>query len=98
MYAGAIEARTVGASAYEPALDLDTNRAQDRNLFFGIPAIKGFPFNGSAVEVWDIFPGHTSPPPLTNTSAGGDDELATSRTRTRTRATRPRPSSRSLTS
>ena len=67
MYAGAIEARTVGASAYEPALDLSTNRAQDRNLFYGIPAIKGFPFNGSAVEVWDSGPGHTSPPPLTNT-------------------------------
>ena len=67
MYAGAIEARTVGASAYQPALDLSTNRAQDRNLFYGIPAIKGFPFNGSAVEIWDSGPGHTSPPPLTNT-------------------------------
>ncbi|HEX3977313.1 MAG TPA: hypothetical protein VHW96_13690 [Solirubrobacteraceae bacterium] len=67
MYAGAIEARTVGASAYQPALDLSTNRAQDRNLFYGLPTIKGFPFSGSAVEVWDSGPGHTSPPPLTNT-------------------------------
>ncbi len=67
MYAAAIEARTVGASAYEPALDLSTNRVQDRNLFYGLAAIKGFPFNGSAVEIWDSGPGHTSPPPLTNT-------------------------------
>ncbi len=67
MYSGAIEARTVGASAYQPALDLSTNRSQDKNLFYGIPAIKSFPFDGSAVEIWDSGPGHTSPPPLTNT-------------------------------
>jgi hypothetical protein len=67
MYAAAIEARTVGAWAYQPALDLSTNRAQDRNLFYGVPTIKAFPFNGSAVEIWDSGPGHTSPPPLTNT-------------------------------
>jgi hypothetical protein len=67
MYAAAIEARTVGAFAYQPALDLSTNRAQDRNLFYGIPTIKAFPFNGSAVEIWDSGSGHTSPPPLTNT-------------------------------
>jgi hypothetical protein len=67
MYAGAIEARTVGASAYQPALDLNTNRGRDRNLFYGLPAIKAFPFNGSAIEIWDSGPGHTQPPPLTNT-------------------------------
>ncbi|HTU95033.1 MAG TPA: hypothetical protein VMF14_04270, partial [Solirubrobacteraceae bacterium] len=37
MYSGAIEARTVGASAYQPALDLTTNRGRDRNLFYGLP-------------------------------------------------------------
>jgi hypothetical protein len=67
MYAAAIEARTVGASAYQPALDLNTNRARDRNLFYGLPAIRSFPFNGSAIEIWDSGPGHTQPPPLTNT-------------------------------
>ena len=67
MYAAAIEARTVGASAYQPALDLNTNRSRDRNLFYGLPAIKSLPFNGSAIEIWDSGPGHTSPPPLTNT-------------------------------
>jgi hypothetical protein len=67
MYAAAIEARTVGASAYQPALDLNTNRARDRHLFDRLPAIRSFPFNGSAIEIWDSGPGHTQPPPLTNT-------------------------------
>jgi hypothetical protein len=66
MYAAAVEARTVGASAYEPALNLSTNRSRDRNLFYGIPAIKSLPFSGSAVEIWDSGPGHTQPPPLGN--------------------------------
>jgi hypothetical protein len=68
MYSGALEARTVGASAYQPALDLGTNRGRDRNLFYGLPTIKSFPFSGSAIEIWDSGPGHTQPPPLTNTS------------------------------
>ena len=66
MYAGAVEARTVGASAYQPALDLSTNRSRDRNLFYGLPAIKSFPFAGSAIEIWDSGPGHTQPPPVGN--------------------------------
>jgi hypothetical protein len=66
MYAAAVEARSVGASAYQPALSLTTNRARDRNLFYGLPAIKSFPFTGSAIEIWDSGPGHTQPPPLGN--------------------------------
>jgi hypothetical protein len=66
MYAGALEARTIGASAYKPALDLNTNRRRDRNLFYGLPAIKRFPFHGSAIEIWDSGPGHTQPPSLAN--------------------------------
>lgn len=66
MYAAAAEARTVGAAAYEPALDLSTNRRRDRNLFYGLPAIGHFPFNGSAIEVWDSGPGRVQPPPLAN--------------------------------
>ena len=66
MYAAALEARTVGASAYQPALDLSTDRARDRNLFYGLPTIKKFPFDGSAIEVWDSGPGRTQPPPLGN--------------------------------
>ncbi len=64
MYAGAAEARTIGASAYEPALDPD--RTVDRNLFYGIPAIGHFPFNGSAVEIWDSGAGRVQPPPVAN--------------------------------
>jgi hypothetical protein len=68
MYSGATEARTVGASAHEPALDLATNRNRDRNLFFGIPAIGHYPFGGSAIVIWDSGPGRVQPPPLTNTA------------------------------
>jgi hypothetical protein len=64
MYAGAVEARTIGASAYEPALS--AARSRDRNLFYGLPPIKAFPFSGSAIEVWDDGPGLVSPPPLGN--------------------------------
>ncbi len=65
MYAGATEARTVGASVYEPALD--PARSRDRNLFYGLPAIKSFPFSGSAIEIWDSGPGRVQPPPLSDT-------------------------------
>jgi len=66
IYAAAVEARTIGASAYQPALDLRTNRRRDRNLFYGIPRVRTFPFGGSAIEIWDSGPGHTQPPPLGN--------------------------------
>jgi len=66
MYSAAVEARTIGASVYRPALDLSTNRRRDRNLFYGLPSIQRFPFSGSAVEVWDSGPGNVSPPPVGN--------------------------------
>ncbi len=64
MYAGAAEARTIGARVYQPALDPD--RSRDRHLFYGLPAINHFPFNGSAVEIWDSGPGRVQPPPVGN--------------------------------
>jgi hypothetical protein len=64
MYAGAAEARAAGVSAYEPALDPD--RAGDRNLFYGIPAIGHYPFTGSAIEIWDSGPGRVQAPPVGN--------------------------------
>jgi hypothetical protein len=67
MYSAVVEARTVGVSAYQPALDTQTNRSRDRNLFYGLPRIATFPFRGSAIEIWDSGPGHVGPPPLTNT-------------------------------
>jgi hypothetical protein len=65
-YAAAVEARTIGAQAHQPALDLPA-RSQDVNLFFGIPTIQSYPFDGSAWVIWDDGPGLVSPPPLTNT-------------------------------
>jgi hypothetical protein len=64
MYSAAVEARTVGASVYRPALDAD--RTQDVNLFDGLPTIKRYPFAGSALEIWDSGPGRVQPPPLAN--------------------------------
>jgi hypothetical protein len=63
-YAAAVEARTIGAFVHAPALDLTTNRVQDRNMFYGIRAIPHYPFDGSAIVIWDSGPGHTQPPPL----------------------------------
>ena len=64
MYAAAAEARTIGASAYAPALD--PARSHDQNLFYGIPTIGRYPFGGSAIEIWDSGPGHNQPPPVGN--------------------------------
>ncbi len=67
MYAAAAEARTIGARAYQPALD--SVRSRDRGLLWGIPAIGGFPYRGSAIEVWDSGPGRVQPPPVGNVPA-----------------------------
>jgi hypothetical protein len=73
MYSAAVEARTIGASAYQPALD--AGRTQDVNLFAGLPSIKQFPFRGSAIEIWDSGPGRVQPPPIGNLApvAGSDN-------------------------
>jgi hypothetical protein len=64
MYAAAAEARAVGASAHEPALDETADRARDAHPLDGVPAIGSNPFAGSAIVMWDSGPGHTHPPPL----------------------------------
>jgi hypothetical protein len=65
MYAGAAEARSIGdVRSYQPALDPD--RSNDRNLFYGIPAIAHYPYNGSAIEIWDSGPGRVQEPPVGN--------------------------------
>jgi hypothetical protein len=64
MFAGAAEARTIGARAYKPALD--PSRKRDRNLFYRIPAIGHYPYGGSAIEIWDSGPGRVQPPPVSN--------------------------------
>jgi hypothetical protein len=79
-----VEARTIGASVYQPALDPGRHWAQDP--FFGIPSISSFPYSGSALVYWDGGPvsftgtrgqGSGTPPngnipPRPTTGFGGD--------------------------
>jgi hypothetical protein len=69
-----VEARTIGARIREPALD--AGRSWELRPFFGIPPIRHFPYNGSALVMWDSGPlrsdGHggtlgTPAPPTTDT-------------------------------
>ena len=55
-YSAAVEARTIGARYHAPALDLPA-RNQDENMFYGIPPIQSYPFDGSAYVIWDGGPG-----------------------------------------
>jgi hypothetical protein len=63
--AAEVEARTIGASVYQPALD--PGRYWNPNGIFGIPAIGSFPYGGSALVYWDggplSVPGGTATPP-----------------------------------
>ncbi|MEO6030253.1 MAG: hypothetical protein ABIR79_25570 [Candidatus Binatia bacterium] len=64
-----VEARTIGATIYQPALA--PGRHADVDPYFGIPPIVSFPFAGSALVVWDS---GTPTPPTTNTpNEGGSD-------------------------
>ncbi len=64
-----VMARTAGMSARSPWADPGRDRDKG-NGHFGIPAIKAFPFAGSAIVLWDIGPQRTvdgkplgTPPP-----------------------------------
>jgi hypothetical protein len=75
MYAAAVEARTIGAKAYEPngnALE-SSRQAHDANLFYGIKPISSLPFDGSGIVVWDSGPGRVSPPPFGNIQPAESD-------------------------
>ena len=52
------EARTIGAQLREPALE--AGKSHDLVPYFGIPPISAFPFDGSALVVWDS--GNLAPP------------------------------------
>jgi len=58
-----IEARTIGASIHQPAIA--SGRNSDVTPYYGIPAIPSYPFNGSALIVWDS---GAVTPPTTNTA------------------------------
>src|SRR5207249_8308411 len=46
-----IEARTIGASIHQPAIA--SGRSYEVTPYYGIPAIPSWPFDGSALVVWD---------------------------------------------
>ena len=52
MYSAAAEARTIGVDAYQPALEPE--RAADANLLYGLTPVPGSPFDGSAIDIWDL--------------------------------------------
>jgi hypothetical protein len=62
MYSAAAEARTIGVDAYQPALDAD--RSADANLLYGLTPVPGAPFDGSAIDIWDLGPELVRAPPL----------------------------------
>jgi hypothetical protein len=57
-----IQARTIGASIHQPAIA--PGRHSDVDPYFGIPAIPSYPFDGSALIIWDS---GAATPPITNT-------------------------------
>jgi len=58
-----IQARTIGASIHQPAIA--PARHSDVTPYYGIPAIPSYPFNGSALIIWDS---GAATPPITNTA------------------------------
>ncbi len=56
-----LEARTIGASIHAPAIAAGRN--PDVTPYYGIPEIPSYPFDGSAIVIWDS--GATTPP-ITN--------------------------------
>ncbi|HEX5989460.1 MAG TPA: hypothetical protein VFY75_04515 [Solirubrobacterales bacterium] len=74
-YQADVEARTVGAAAHRPVLY--PGRWPDTDVLWGVPAIKSYPYTGSAIYYWDggpvredpLNPGTTigtEPPPYEN--------------------------------
>lgn len=60
--AAEVEARTIGARIAQPAVD--PGRSPDKVPYWGIQPIESFPYEGSAIVIWDS---GTPTPPLTNT-------------------------------
>jgi hypothetical protein len=59
-YQADVEARTVGASAHKPVIY--KGRWPNTNVLWDVPAIKSYPFTGSAAYYWDIGPIRESSP------------------------------------
>ena len=73
-----VEARTIGASLRQPALDAFRLPAGFDQPFFDLPTLGSLPADGNSMWVWDIGPKRddpgpgdvlgTDPPPITNTA------------------------------
>jgi hypothetical protein len=60
-WAAAVEARTIGAHLRTPVLNTGDRGANADYRYFGeIPAIPSYPFDGSAITVWDSGPIRTT--------------------------------------
>jgi hypothetical protein len=64
-----VEARTIGAAIRTPAMD--PGRHSDVNPFYGIPPIGAYPYDGSALVVWDS--GQPTPPANNTPPRAGSD-------------------------
>jgi hypothetical protein len=77
-WAAAVEARTIGARLRTPALDTFRDPTTGYQYFGEIPAIKSYPYAGSAITVWDSGPirdncsAGTAAPLLVNLPVFGD--------------------------
>ncbi|HET6507291.1 MAG TPA: hypothetical protein VFG42_10920 [Baekduia sp.] len=68
-YQADVEARTIGASIHTPILP--SGRSPQSEPSWGIPAIKSYPFDGSAIVYWDWGPANVTVPPLANRPNSG---------------------------
>jgi hypothetical protein len=59
-----VEARTIGASIHTPIVP--AGRSPQAKPSWGIPAIGGYPFAGSAIVYWDAGPARVNVAPLAN--------------------------------
>ncbi|HXQ24172.1 MAG TPA: hypothetical protein VN812_20995 [Candidatus Acidoferrales bacterium] len=64
-----VEARTIGASIHAPAIA--PGRNPDVTPYYGIPAIPSYPFDGSALVVWDS--GSPAAPTTNTAPSSGHD-------------------------
>ena len=83
-----VEARTIGARAYKPALDAGRSPWPRLQL---IPSIGRFPFSGSAIVFWDTGPIRTAGTETVGTNAPPRRTSRTGAATTRTRTRAPLP-------
>jgi hypothetical protein len=71
-YQADVEARTIGASIHTPIVP--KGRSPQANPSWGIPAIRSYPFGGSAIVYWDAGPALVNVAPLQNRPNSGKQD------------------------